>query len=182
MELSNAYFAQFNLVIRKISNLSDVVPNLKGVHTLFVDTRLSVGNLDTTALSWSDVKCIVATSGFNSRSPTGFAGFEVPLNHVDLGGVTIFSGKIRFFVRKKSDARWIGEEEASGRSVARDLWFVLKSGRSGVKRPKPKPIPRTGVSRVVYHRPNLVSSCGLYPTSRTWFPKIHCEFGGENGG
>jgi hypothetical protein len=96
-----------------------VVPHLKGVHTLFVDTRLSVGNSDTTTLSRSDVECIVATSGFNSKSPTGFAGFEVPFDHFDLGGVTNFSGRMRFFGRKRSDARWIGGREASVRSVAR---------------------------------------------------------------
>jgi hypothetical protein len=146
VELSDAYFAQFNVVIRKIANLSDVVPHLRGVHTLFVDTRLSVGNSDTTALSRSDVKRIVATLGFNSKPPTGFAGLEVPFSYVDLGGVTNFSGRIRFFVRVRSNARWIGEYEASVRSVARDLRFVLKSGRSGVKRPKPKPIPRTAVT------------------------------------
>jgi hypothetical protein len=63
MDLSDAYFAQFNVVIRNIANLSDVVPHLREVCTLFVDTRLSMRNSDTTALSRSDVKCIVATSG-----------------------------------------------------------------------------------------------------------------------
>ena len=57
------------------------------------------------------------------------------------------SGRIRFFVRAKSDFKWIaGEGERGVRSVARDLRFVPKSGRNGVKRPKPKPIPRTAVT------------------------------------
>ena len=136
VELSDAYFARFNVVIRKIANLLDVVPHLRGVHTLFVDTRLLVGNSDTTALSRSDVKCVVVTSGFNSKPPTGFAGFEVPFNHVNaLLRLTDFLSPPKRRVRSKRISfvtYGFGDASGKGFGAALKLWNGVVFYRQGI--------------------------------------------------
>jgi len=64
----------------------------------------------------------------------------------------------------------------------RDLRFILKSGSPGLWRVKPSPMPRGAVSRVMYIRANLISSCGLFPASDgkgLVIPRVHTELVGD---
>jgi hypothetical protein len=47
---------------------------------------------------------------------------------------------------------------------------------------KPRPMPRAAVSRVMYIRANLISSCGLSPASirkGSVIPRVHTELRGD---
>jgi hypothetical protein len=111
---------------------SDVVSDLKGVHSLFLDASLSLSGRDSRTLGQElGVKCIVSTSMF-SRQPKEYTGSRFPLEHTQVGGVTDFVGQILLFKQnqKASSQSDLVLNDAST-LPRRHLRFVHKSGLPG---------------------------------------------------
>jgi hypothetical protein len=162
---------------------SEVVSNLEGVHSLFLGASLSLSGRDSRTLGQElGVKCIISTSMFN-RQPKEYSGSRFPLEHAQVGGVTNFVGQTLVFKRNQNASKQSDLVLNDASTLPRrHLQFVLKSGSPGRWRVKPSPMPRGAVSRVMYIRAHLISSCGLFPASGgkgLVIPRVHTELGGD---
>ena len=161
---------------------SELVSDVEDVqHSLFLDASLSLSGRDSRTLGQElGVKCIISTSMFN-RQPKEYSGSRFPLEHAKVGGVTNFVGQILVFKRNQnaSNQSDLVLNDAST-LLRKDLRFVLKNGSPGRWRVKPSPMPRGAVSRVMYIRANLISSCGFFLASGgkgSVILRVHTELG-----
>jgi len=146
-------------------------------------TRLLLSGRDSRTLGQElGVKCIISTSMFN-RQPKEYLESRFPLEHAQVGGVTNFVGQILVFKRSQNAPNQSDLVLNDASTLPRrDLRFVLKSGSPGRWRVKPSPMPRGAVSRMMYIRANLISSCDLFPASGgkgLVIPRVHTELGGD---
>jgi len=66
LEPGDTYFGQFNVRVMQMKAFSEVVPDLKGVHLLFLDASLLLSGRDSRTLGQElGVKCIVSISMFS---------------------------------------------------------------------------------------------------------------------